>query len=166
MGLLDDAIREHLELKRVRGADPGEVIRQERELLGTAPHGEELDMELRPVEDEPPGADATVDALGGDDASNAGDEVVSDSAYEEGTSVPHPGSGPQAGGESRVVADEGGEGARVTPEQETAEVDMQAMLRLEDEAQIAGEAADADYQEEDDVAGAGDSWGEPPQAHQ
>jgi hypothetical protein len=36
MGLLDDAIREHLELKRRHGADPGEVERQEREALGAA----------------------------------------------------------------------------------------------------------------------------------
>src|SRR3954464_12493874 len=36
MGLLDDAIREHLELKRQHGADPGEVARQEREALGPA----------------------------------------------------------------------------------------------------------------------------------
>ena len=34
MGLLDDAIREHLELKRAHGADPSEVARQEREALG------------------------------------------------------------------------------------------------------------------------------------
>jgi hypothetical protein len=34
MGLLDDAIREHLDLKRRRGADPGEVERAEREALG------------------------------------------------------------------------------------------------------------------------------------
>jgi hypothetical protein len=34
MGLLDDAIREHLELKRRHGADPEEVSRQEREALG------------------------------------------------------------------------------------------------------------------------------------
>ena len=40
MGLLDDAIREHLELKRSRGADPGEVERQEREALGAAPQAE------------------------------------------------------------------------------------------------------------------------------
>jgi len=33
MGLLDDAIREHLELKRRRGADPGVVAREEREAL-------------------------------------------------------------------------------------------------------------------------------------
>ena len=34
MGLLDDAIREHLDLKRRRGADPDEVARQEHEALG------------------------------------------------------------------------------------------------------------------------------------
>jgi hypothetical protein len=40
MGLLDDAIREHLELKRRRGADPGEVERQEQEVLGEKPQAE------------------------------------------------------------------------------------------------------------------------------
>jgi hypothetical protein len=34
MGLLDDAIREHMELKRLRGADPGVLARQERDALG------------------------------------------------------------------------------------------------------------------------------------
>src|ERR1700733_7761046 len=33
MGDLDDAIREHLELKRRRGADPAEVAREEEEAL-------------------------------------------------------------------------------------------------------------------------------------
>jgi hypothetical protein len=33
MGLLDEAIREHLELKCRRGADPGEIAREEREAL-------------------------------------------------------------------------------------------------------------------------------------
>ncbi|MGN6372147.1 MAG: hypothetical protein ACTHM1_04040 [Solirubrobacteraceae bacterium] len=41
MGLLDDAIREHLELKRLKGADPGDVSRKEREALGEAePEGQ------------------------------------------------------------------------------------------------------------------------------
>jgi hypothetical protein len=40
MGLLDDAIREHLELKRRRGADPDEVARQEDEALGDPRSGE------------------------------------------------------------------------------------------------------------------------------
>jgi len=34
MGFLDDAIREHLELKRRRGADPADIERAEREALG------------------------------------------------------------------------------------------------------------------------------------
>jgi len=34
MGLLDDAIREHLDLKRRRGADPAEIERAERDALG------------------------------------------------------------------------------------------------------------------------------------
>ena len=45
MGLLDDAIREHLDLKRRRGADPTEVERAEREALGPVrrgPDGPEL----------------------------------------------------------------------------------------------------------------------------
>jgi hypothetical protein len=33
MGLLDEAIREHLELMRRRGADPSAIAREEREAL-------------------------------------------------------------------------------------------------------------------------------------
>jgi hypothetical protein len=44
MGLLDDAIREHLELKRRHGADPQEVARQEDEALGPI-GGRDLDDE-------------------------------------------------------------------------------------------------------------------------
>jgi hypothetical protein len=36
MGLLDEAIKDHLELKRRHGADPGEVARLEHEALGPA----------------------------------------------------------------------------------------------------------------------------------
>jgi hypothetical protein len=36
VGLLDDAIREHLDLKRRRGADPAEIERAERDALGPA----------------------------------------------------------------------------------------------------------------------------------
>jgi hypothetical protein len=42
MGILDDAIREHLDLKRRRGADPADVERDERDALGPvrrAPEG-------------------------------------------------------------------------------------------------------------------------------
>ena len=50
MGLLDDAIREHLELKRKHGADAADVARQEQEALGQgAPRAEFA----QPLADEP-----------------------------------------------------------------------------------------------------------------
>jgi hypothetical protein len=57
MGLLDDAIREHLELKRQHGGNPSEIERQEREAFGAGgrpaapPEGEAAD-DAAP--DEPP----------------------------------------------------------------------------------------------------------------
>jgi hypothetical protein len=53
MGLLDDAIREHLELKRRHGADPDEVSRQEEEVLGAAQKAE-----FAPAPDEGEAAEA------------------------------------------------------------------------------------------------------------
>jgi hypothetical protein len=50
MGLLDDAIREHMELKRLRGADPGEVARMEHDALG--PVVREHDPDEPGLEDE------------------------------------------------------------------------------------------------------------------
>ena len=41
MGLLDEAIREHLDLKRRRGADPADIERAEREALGPVRRGPE-----------------------------------------------------------------------------------------------------------------------------
>jgi hypothetical protein len=48
MGLLDDAIREHLEFKRLRGADPGEVAREEEEALGAAHRGQDFGPDSSP----------------------------------------------------------------------------------------------------------------------
>ena len=55
MGLLDDAIREHLELKRRHGADPAEVEREEIEALGAPPEEEAQAA----VPEEPVAEDAT-----------------------------------------------------------------------------------------------------------
>jgi hypothetical protein len=62
MGLLDDAIREHLDLKRRRGADADEVARQEDEALGpprtrefaTPADTTAIGDDLEPVVPEPP----------------------------------------------------------------------------------------------------------------
>jgi hypothetical protein len=57
MGLLEDAIREHLELKRQHGADPGEVTAQEREALGPIQRGvEPLVIDREPAPEEAPAA--------------------------------------------------------------------------------------------------------------
>jgi hypothetical protein len=63
MGLLDDAIREHLELKRLRGADPGEMARAENDALG--PVRREAD---EPV---PEGEHEDVDPVSGAEGSDA-----------------------------------------------------------------------------------------------
>src|SRR5436190_20925971 len=58
MGLLDDAIREHLELKRRHGADPDEVARQENEALGETRRAEFA----RPEGAEPAGEPVSAEA--------------------------------------------------------------------------------------------------------
>jgi hypothetical protein len=71
MGLLDDAIREHLEFKRLRGADPGEVSREEQEALGPVHRGQDTGFEgfrdpsdgmsppdEEPIKEPPPGSDS------------------------------------------------------------------------------------------------------------
>jgi hypothetical protein len=54
MGLLDDAIREHLDLKRRRGADPDEVARQEQEALGPPRTGQFAASDGDLGDEEPP----------------------------------------------------------------------------------------------------------------
>jgi hypothetical protein len=74
MGLLDDAIRDHLELKRRRGADPAEVERAERDALG-------------PVRRQPEGADDLdyVDEFEAEPSAGAGDLLYDDEpgAYQD-----------------------------------------------------------------------------------
>jgi hypothetical protein len=131
MGLLDEAIREHLELKRRRGADPTEVAREERDAL--AP--------VFPDEDEHVGADS--DNASGTpqpalahhdppepDSATAGADLEHDSAFVHASTVG----------------------------QETAELDMQAVMEDDDHAEdpapgrsSAGVAAAPDGQALDDA---------------
>jgi hypothetical protein len=53
MGLLDDAIREHLDLKRRRGDDPAEIARLEHEALGPVRREPEPAQEPEPPAPEP-----------------------------------------------------------------------------------------------------------------
>jgi len=72
MGLLDEAIREHLELKRRRGGDPTEIAREEREALDPAfpaaagpADGTPLDGELADAVDQAPVGGSQAPAGGG-----------------------------------------------------------------------------------------------------
>jgi hypothetical protein len=114
MGLLEDAIREHLELKRLRGADPAEVARAQHEALdppaGRQPNGGVADHAHEGAHDEIAGEDHALDGDGQTTGENADD-------------VPPP---PSASDFSHVG-------------EETAELDMQAVLG--DEQSTAGEPA-------------------------
>jgi hypothetical protein len=64
MGDLDEAIREHLELKRRRGADPAEVAREEQEALAPVTRSHPIVV----PEDLEPAAAMSADVPGDGDA--------------------------------------------------------------------------------------------------
>jgi hypothetical protein len=107
MGLLDDAIREHLELKRLRGADPGEVAREQHEALDPVPR------------DEPAAWDRS-EAV----------EDVAPEALEEKAPVgatPPPDEHPRAP-QSRSDVENPDDSANPDDSRETAELDMRTLL--------------------------------------
>ena len=67
MGLLDDAIREHLELKRRRGGDPSEIERAERDALGPVRREPEPIQPAGYDESEGAGAELAPGLSGGDE---------------------------------------------------------------------------------------------------
>src|SRR3984957_713114 len=81
MGDLDDAIREHLELKRRRGADPAEVAREEQEALAPVTRSHPIvasiprEPELHVVDDGHGGGNGSADA-------GADEEILSDATQE------------------------------------------------------------------------------------
>ncbi|HEY2437984.1 MAG TPA: hypothetical protein VGH93_12450 [Solirubrobacteraceae bacterium] len=139
MGLLDDAIRDHLELKRRSGADPGEVAREQHEALD-------------PVERAP-------DALVADDAlADAVVDVASTEHADRATEQPE--LGVMAGGVAEDMPDDladdpapGADGG-----DETAELDMRTVFDENDAMRgVAGGIRPADGGEEPPVEGrAGD----------
>ena len=109
MGLLDDAIREHLELKRRRGADPGEVAREQREALN--PIGGEVSAE----------DDAAIEPGSGQDATSGAPLVdpVTEQAAQSGELPPAAAAaGPVGAADPTPAAGAG----------ETAELDMTSVL--------------------------------------
>jgi len=111
MGLLDEAIRDHLELKRRGGADPTEVAREEREALEPVFPEEPRPEDVAPLQGE----------LGPDDPDHP--EVSFDHVPYESV---------QAVGMPMEPAPEDVPPADFAPlGEETAELDMQAFLDAE-----------------------------------
>jgi hypothetical protein len=142
MGLLDEAIRDHLELKRLRGADPGEVAREQREALEVSPGG---------------GSAAAIDDLG-TALENVGDEAdletlpVRATPAVAPTSVGDPDTGPPTAGGADLpnVADE-----TTAVAEETVELDMRTVM----DEPAAGSALEDSL---DSLAGAGAGAGAGP----
>jgi hypothetical protein len=87
MGILDDAIREHLELKRRRGADSAEVSRQEREILGGAPAADPAYAEpVAPVD----AYDAAPEPVADLEPGYGEPDDAYDAAYAEPAAAPEP----------------------------------------------------------------------------
>jgi hypothetical protein len=82
MGLLDDAIREHLELKRLRGADPGAVAREEKDALGPVPRRGDAAY-ADEAEDGPGLTTNDEEALPAPDSSSTADPVDYESVSQE-----------------------------------------------------------------------------------
>jgi hypothetical protein len=110
MGLLDDAIREHMELKRLRGADPGEVAREEQDALG--PVRLQARTESQASEDDPAGPE----------------EVATDGEI----AVEH---APRAADEPSKPSPPAHEQDFANVGQETAELDMRTVLHGEQSAE-------------------------------
>jgi hypothetical protein len=126
MGLLDDAIREHLDLKRRNGGDPGEIARKENEALAPVfPDAGRGDVEVE--------ASAAEDVGWEDDGAYAPEPAVDPLAPEAGApSLEHEFGPPRVARGTETMAPE--PAAQVEPAefdhvgQETAELDMQAVL--------------------------------------
>ncbi len=113
MGLLDDAIREHLELKRRRGADPGEVAREQHEAL------DPVELERAPLEE-------GGHALAGEPAQDAGESLET---LEPELGAPAAAGGPEAAPAAFAEAPPTPAHETVTAGAgETAELDMRTVL--------------------------------------
>jgi hypothetical protein len=116
MGLLDDAIREHLDLKRRNGGDPGEIARKENEAL--TPVLEVADG---------PRADAEAPALDDQDVAVATEEAHAPD--EEGdTEATYSRASLADAAEAEAGAPPPVSGAFAEVGEETAELDMEAVL--------------------------------------
>jgi hypothetical protein len=125
MGLLDDAIREHMELKRLRGADPSVLARQEQDALGPVVRERDGVEEVAEGGEDGDGGRGEIaaqdEALGpGDHEQTAGDDTAGDEGILSADGAPGDGDG------AGTAPARGPDFASVG--QETAELDMRTVL--------------------------------------
>jgi hypothetical protein len=177
MGLLDDAIREHLDLKRRRGADPVEIEQAERDALGPVRRGPEgaADTDLDQLEpDDERFGDYEEDEQGWDE-SEAGEPVGAEDyepAFEDepdeprgsgrelfdggadppdSPTVAHPAPQPDPGVDIRKP------GAAPAPDERDDAPDSRGRLNAQPDAAAEGDTAEFDMAVEDEELGvAGD----------
>ena len=119
MGLLDDAIREHLELKRRRGADPGEVAREQQEALEPIVRdGEAGSSSGQPAPDSVSGAPLTDPLLDG---------VPEAAAPDRPAEAQTPAQAPDQTASATPVREDSS-ATPLTGGDETAELDMRSVL--------------------------------------
>ncbi len=121
MGLLDDAIREHLELKRRGGADPHEVAREEQEALQPIGIGELPAWALGPAQLEPLTLTPAEEAWAAEQVSRQEDFLVAEQppSPDDAAPVPYPEPGQLAASVESELAQ---------ADQATVEIDMAALL--------------------------------------
>ncbi|HEY5045878.1 MAG TPA: hypothetical protein VII53_08485 [Solirubrobacteraceae bacterium] len=130
MGLLDDAIREHMELKRLRGADPSEVAREEQDVLGPVHLQEQAEPQAPEPESEHDPAEAKEIAPFAQDALEDAPRAEADPPRRS------------------PPAREQGEQDFTNVGQETAELDMRTVLHAEQSAEGASQLHEQEQEEQ------------------
>jgi hypothetical protein len=147
MGLLDEAIREHLELQRKRGGDPTDLARQEQEALGpavreadeAAPAAEQAVADPAPAPEAPPTLEPAVPDPEGPPAHHPGP----DDALQPDPEAPPPPAEPEAAAPTPPEPEPEPEPAPSTS-QETAVFDVDDVFAEEDAAREEDEKPPAD----------------------
>jgi hypothetical protein len=119
MGILDEAIREHLELKRQHGADDSELKQLEDEAFGPPERPGDEASQADPL------AEAPTQFMSQPDAAEAGEEPTGASPREEAAAriagLQEPPPAPEEAGTERVTAEEAPAAAEATPEEQAGE---------------------------------------------
>jgi hypothetical protein len=151
MGLLDDAIKEHLELKRKHGAPEEEVQRQEEEALGPV---------RRDAAEQPESAEAEIEEADGDEVvaveEEAGEHALNETPAADAPAEPTAGDAPAEPTAGDAPAEPGAGATPAEPDELFFEEDEAPFSEVEgSEAQVSDPGLTQEYDPfaEDETAG-------------